>query len=180
MLSKWTFLFMLACGAAAEESNESCSSSSFSGGLTMVQRISQLDQTRSVEPDNPAHPETESVCGVGEEILDVDCLKPSNMPMQIIQSKATLMMGLGCTAWIVKLPTGSKGAMVLTAGHCGRNEQERFYFDFNTPCGGRDSQAVKNKMCQGKRLARESALDDYTVYELDLACQYVKGITPCI
>ena len=144
----------------------------------MVQRASKLDQSRSVEPEDPALPETQTVCGTGEEILDVDCLKPSNMPLQISQSKATLMMGLGCTAWIVKLPTGSQGARVLTAGHCGRNDPERFYFDFNTPCGGRDSQASKNKLCQGRRLARESALDDYTVYELDLACKYVQGITP--
>jgi len=78
----------------------------------------------------------------------------------------------------VKLPTGVEGAKVLTAGHCGRLDPETFYFDFNTPCGGRDSQAVRNKMCQGKQLARESALDDHTLYELDLDCPYVKGITP--
>jgi len=179
IMSKGALLFMLTCGAtAAGEGNESCSDSSLSArGINFIQSKNVLDRVNIVEPEDPV-PGKQSICGAGEEILDVDCLKPSNMALQISQSKATLMMGLGCTAWIVKLPTGSQGARVLTAGHCGRNDPETFYFDYNTPCGRKDSHAVRGARCQGSRLAREDTDDDYTLYELDPACQHVAGITP--
>mmetsp|Transcript_70893 Transcript_70893/g.136762 ORF Transcript_70893/g.136762 Transcript_70893/m.136762 type:complete len:479 (+) Transcript_70893:33-1469(+) len=179
IMGKGALLFMLTCGAtAAGEGNESCSDSSLSArGINFIQSKNVLDRVNIVEPEDPV-PGKQSICGAGEEILDVDCLKPSNMALQISQSKATLMMGLGCTAWIVKLPTGSQGARVLTAGHCGRNDPETFYFDYNTPCGRKDSHAVRGARCQGSRLAREETDDDYTLYELDPACQHVAGITP--
>lgn len=120
----------------------------------------------------------QSICGSGEEITDVECLNPKNMALQISQSKATLLMSIGCTGWIVKLPTPTQGAMVLTAGHCGGRDPETFTFDYNKPCGG--GTAPRNKRCTGKRLAREASLDDYTLYELDKGCSYVSGVTPIL
>merc|ERR1740123_806763 len=106
-------------------------------------------------------------------------MKPSNLALQIEQSKATLLMGLGCTGWLVKQPSGGKGAIILTAGHCGQRDRERFYFEYqNKPCGSRS--ASRSKLCSGKRLDREASLDDYTVYEIPASCQYLQGIKPIL
>merc|ERR1719414_2447403 len=119
-----------------------------------------------------------SVCGDGEEILDVDCMKPANMALQIEQAKATLYMaGIGCTGWIVTRPTATKGAMVLTAGHCGSYDPETFVFDYDLTCGTTTG-APQTKSCTGTVLAREDPLDDYTVYELDKTCPYTNGVNP--
>jgi len=182
-MSKMVFLFMLTCGAAAAgDGNESCSddSSVSSKGLSFTQRKAVLDRIDIEEPDDSvpkdAVPGVKSICGTGEEILDVACLKPSNMALQISQSKATLYMGLGCTGWVVQLPTASQGARVLTAGHCGRNNPETFSFEYNAACGGQSGDT--SKKCRGRQLAREDPLDDYTLYELEQGCPYVAGITP--
>merc|ERR1719264_339041 len=99
------------------------------------------------------------------------------MALQIEQAKATLYMGCGCTGWIVTRPTATKGAIVLTAGHCGKNNPETFAFGYQLRCGTTRG-APRSKTCKGKQLAREAGLDDYTVYELDKSCSYTKGISP--
>jgi len=178
-MGRQLLFFILVCGAAVGE--ESCSDSSHSKKATAFVQTKRSGHTLLVDREDQAPgPGVRSVCGDGEEISDVDCLKPSNMALQISQSKATLMMGLGCTGWIVQPPTGSQGARVLTAGHCGSRDPEVFYFDYNTPCGGQDKDAKLDKSCQGKQLARKAYPDDYTVYELDATCQYVAGITPIL
>lgn len=169
---------MLACGAVnvVGEGNESCSGSSCSStASSFIQLKGVLDRINIVEPADPG---TQSICGHGEEILDVDCLNPANMALQISQAKATLYMSIGCTGWIVQLPTAAHGARVLTAGHCGARDPETFTFDFNTPCQG--GSAPRSKTCRGTQLARENPLDDYTVYELETSCPHVAGITPIL
>jgi len=183
MMSKEAFLFMLTCGAVAAvgEGDESCSGSSCSArASSFIQLKGVLDRVNVEEPTDPgADPGVQSICGSGEEVLDVACLHSTNMALQISQAKATLYMtGIGCTGWMVQSPTTVQGARVLTAGHCGGRDPETFVFEYDKPCGG--GSAPRDKTCQGRQLAREANLDDYTVYELDINCPHVAGITPIL
>lgn len=119
-----------------------------------------------------------SVCGEGEEVEPTACL-PDTMPLQQSQANATLYMrNVGCTAWVVKAADIARGALVLTAGHCGNSQTDRFVFNFKEPCTG--GTAPQSSFCRGVRIAREGNLDDYTVYELDKSCEFADSVTPIL
>jgi len=167
-------LFLSMTEASCDVSSGQCKSRTLLQNNKVVAKI--VDSKKTSEG---------SVCGEGEEIMDVDCMDTVSMALPIKQAAATLYMACGCTGWIVTKPRYGQGALVLTAGHCGENEEEQFYFNYNHPCGSTDSrrrrvwgQSSNAISCNGTRKARKANPDDYTIYELHTDCSSADSVTP--
>lgn len=148
--------------------------------LTMAEDLIQTEKTdaQAVEPEVAVF---SPVCGEGETIMDLHCMDNATMNLQAQQAAAILyLQQAGCTGWIVKQPTDNQGALVLTAGHCGQFEVEKFWFIDNHLCGdGRNgSGRLRATTCNGTRKAQDSVFDEYAIYELGKDCHPAETVTP--
>jgi len=116
-----------------------------------------------------------SVCGDGEEIESTNCLGNSLVKEQA-RATVRMMMGGCCTAWLVKNATSSRGALMLSTGHCGARATADFQFNYIDAACGKGATTMVS--CKGTRLSVEQKKDEQAIYELEKSCSVADTITP--
>jgi hypothetical protein len=119
-----------------------------------------------------------SVCGSGEEIISTNCLGDTSMVKSQARATARMMMGGCCTAWLVKAATSTRGALMLSTGHCGSKSSASFNFDYIQAACGKSASSAKT--CTGTRLSVESSKDEHAIYELQKPCAPADAATPIL
>lgn len=144
---------------------------------------SEARLARSGRVDQFQKSEVSSVCGAGEEIQSTNCLGDSLVASQAKATARMMMSGSCCTAWLVKGPTATTGAMMLTTGHCAESATADFQFLYKGDCGDSENTVLANsrkQSCQGTKRNAEVSMDQQGIYELVTDCPIAATITPIV
>merc|ERR1712061_457391 len=78
-----------------------------------------------ISPSVGKRSDVKSICGDRVEMERPSCADVGSLVRS--QSRATAWMSCAkCTAWLVKAETATNGALMLTAGHCGKRIEDTF------------------------------------------------------
>jgi len=125
----------------------------------------------------------ETMCDGGEEIESIKCMTD---PLYRKQGRSVFWMGSTlCTGWLAKSATETRGALVLTAGHCGFYATDNIYQNFVHDCGAnhrvasRNSQPTDVPHCEITLLETSGkGSDTYSLYEVEADCAFIGELEP--